>query len=386
VGAVISSPSGAPADSLPSTLTPGPTTPGPTAPGPTAPGPSGTALACPDRPAAAPDGAPVLAHYYMWFNASSWNRAKTDYPAVGRYSSDQTSVMRKQVEQARGAGIDGFIVSWKSTDVLDARLATLRDVAAAADFKLGIMYQAQDFHRSPLPVAKVRDDLATFAARYADDPVFQALGPRPVVAISGTWHYSLADLHAITDPVSSRLRVLATEKNVKGWQRVAPAVQGELYYWSSADPQRTPGYERKLISMANAVRAVCGVWIAPVAPGFDARQIGGTSVVRRRDGATLRSSWQAALTTVPDAIGVISWNEFSENTYIEPSERFGQRYLDVLRRLTGAPAPPGGQPDSSDSHGKGSGQSTVLAASAVAGSIALVTVLGIWRRRRSMGP
>jgi hypothetical protein len=28
---------------------------------------------------------------------------------------------------------------------------------------------------------------------------------------------------------------------------------------------------------------------------------------------------------------LISWNEFSENSYIEPSQKYGRRYLDVLR-------------------------------------------------------
>ena len=29
----------------------------------------------------------------------------------------------------------------------------------------------------------------------------------------------------------------------------------------------------------------------------------------------------------PDVLGLISWNEFSENTHVEPSEQFGDRYV-----------------------------------------------------------
>ena len=57
----------------------------------------------------------VLAHYYIWFTPGSWNRAKKDIPLAGRYSSDDIEVMRTHVRQAQAAGIDGFIVSWKST-------------------------------------------------------------------------------------------------------------------------------------------------------------------------------------------------------------------------------------------------------------------------------
>jgi len=323
----------------------------------------------------------VLAHFYIWYSESSWNRAKRDYPSIGRYSSDSVEVMKEQVAQARAAGIDGFIVSWKSSGALNRRLKALRDVAAKNDFKLAITYQAQDFNRRPLPVQRIRQDLETLADTYADDPVFQLFGTRPVVAISGTWHYSQEELQSITAPVASRLRVLATEKSVGGYERVAPAVEGELYYWSSADPQQTPHYLSKLVDMGNAVRARCGVWVAPVAPGFDARDVGGHSVVERRDGATLRASWQAALATTPDAIGVISWNEFSENTYIEPSERYGRRFLDSVADLVHAPLPPPKELDSTAADGDTSGTTLRPALSAAA---ALAAVLGVtvWGHRR----
>jgi hypothetical protein len=342
-----------------------------------------TVAACPDRPAQ-PARPPVLAHFYQWFTPSSWDRAKIDYPAVGRYSSDDVTVMTKQVAQARSAGIDGFIVGWRSTPALDARLASLRKVAAAAHFKLAITYQAQDFNRNRLAVPQVAGDLQKLADTYGHDPVFQVLGPRPVVALSGTWNYSEQEIHTITAPVASRLLVLATEKSVAGYQRVASAVEGELYYWSSPDPQRNGGYAKKLIEMANAARARCGLWIAPVAPGFDARKVGGQSTVDRRDGATLRAEWQAAEASAPDAIGIISWNEYSESTQIEPSATLGTRYLDTVKNLVASPPPPAKETDSSAPQGAGSLTRSAIALTAVVGGVAGVTLVGIRRRRRTL--
>src|SRR5437868_15264307 len=76
------------------------------------------------RPTPAPAGAtrqsvPVFAYYYIWFDTSSWARAKIDLPAVGRYSSDDATVMRKHIEWAKQVGITGFLVSWKDTPILD---------------------------------------------------------------------------------------------------------------------------------------------------------------------------------------------------------------------------------------------------------------------------
>jgi hypothetical protein len=348
-----------------------------------APAPS-TASRCANGEVVHPGRALVLAHFYLWFDPTSWNRAKIDYPAIGRYSSGDPAVMTQQVAEARAAGIDGFIVGWRSTPVLDARLAALRKAAAASNFKLAITYQAQDFDRNPLPVAQVAHDLQKFADTYGHDPVFQTLGARPVVAFSGTWLYSEKDIQTVTAPLMSRLLILATEKSASGYERVAPAVGGELYYWSSPDPQKTPGYTKRLLDVANATRARCGVWIAPVAPGFDARLVGGQGTVDRRDGATLRTSWQAALATMPDAIGIISWNEFSENTYIEPSVKYGHRYLDVVRQLTASPPPPVKELDSSGPVGAGTPTQGVLAGSVVVGGLLVATVLGL-RRRRSRG-
>src|SRR4051794_34214543 len=93
-----------------------------------------------ESPAPTPS-VPILAYFYQWFDDSSWNRAKTDYPLAGRYSSDDLDVMRRQIKQAQGAGIDGFIVSWKRSELNDRRLQRLMGVARESNFKLAIIYQ-----------------------------------------------------------------------------------------------------------------------------------------------------------------------------------------------------------------------------------------------------
>jgi hypothetical protein len=283
-----------------------------------------------ERPAAAADSpVPVLAYYYIWFNPTSWNRAKTDYPQLGRYSSDDETVMRTHVRWAKAAGVDGFIVSWKSTNPLNRRLEQLMRVAREEDFKLAIIYQGLDFSRRPQPAARVAADLDRFAKRFARDPVFD-LFDRPLVIWSGTWQYSAADIGAVTRQLRPGLLVLGSEKSAKGYERIANLVDGDAYYWSSVNPDTNRNHTPKLNEMGALVHANRGLWIAPAAPGFDARLIGGSTVVERKDGDTLRTQFQVALDSTPDAVGLISWNEFSENSHIEPSRQFGSRYLQVL--------------------------------------------------------
>ncbi|MFF9206835.1 MULTISPECIES: endo-1,3-alpha-glucanase family glycosylhydrolase [unclassified Streptomyces] len=345
------------------------------APGPgVAPGPA---------PSASP-ATPLMAYYYQWYDPGSWRRAKADLPALGGYSSDDPNVIRRHIREAKAAGIDGFITSWKDTPKNDRRLALLMSIARAEHFRLAMIYQGLDFTRRPLPAERVRADFRTFRDRYAHDPVFLRLGGKPLTILSGTWKFSHQEVARITSDVRGDLLVLASEKNVAGYRRLADVTDGDAYYWSSVDPYTQRGSAAKLRAMADAVHADGHYWVAPFAPGFDARLVGGTGAVPRRDGATLRAEYGAAIRSAPDVLGLISWNEFSENTHVEPSRVFGTRYLRILRELRGgtAPAPAGPAVDSSDgpvAHGAGR---IVLLTAGLTGPAALIAGAAVLRHRQ----
>ncbi len=290
---------------------------------PTAPIPSPVITPTPEN------HVPVLAFYYIWFDTQSWDRAKSDYPLLGRYSSDDKDVMRQHIEWAKEAGIDGFIVSWKSTEKLNGRLERLLEVAEQENFKLAIIYESLDFERNPLPLAQVDADLDYFINQYASHPAFD-LFEKPMVIWSGTWEFSTQEIASVVQDKRSRIHILASEKNLKGYQRLSGIVDGDAYYWSSVDPDTHPGYLEKLIAMSDAVHQDGGIWVAPAAPGFDSTLLGGDRVVSRESGDTLQKELRAAIQSTPDAIGLISWNEFSENSHIEPSQVYGYRYIEIL--------------------------------------------------------
>src|SRR5512142_224992 len=140
-------------------------------------------------PVRASSPVPILAYYYIWFDSNSWNRAKIDYPLLGRYTSDDKAVMRQHIEWAKAAGISGFLVSWKSTPKLNQRLDQLVKVAQSENFKLGIVYEGLDYQRNPLPVSVVASDTDYFIAHYAANPVFDIYG-KPLFIWAGTWKFS----------------------------------------------------------------------------------------------------------------------------------------------------------------------------------------------------
>jgi hypothetical protein len=296
---------------------------------------------------------PLLAYYYIWFDTSSWRRAKTDFPLLGAYSSDDTRVLRQHVEWAKSAGIDGFIVGWKDTPTNDRRLRLLMTVAKEENFKLVVIYQSLDFERHPLPIERVRADFVTFRDQFAGDPVFFRLGGKPVTIWSGTWSYSYEQVASVTGVVRPGMLVLSTEKNVADYRRLAAVTDGDSYYWSSANPESNDNYVSKLKAMGEAAHRDGNYWFAPFAPGFDARMVGGGKVVDRAGGQTLRTEYAAAVYSSPDVLGLISWNEFSENSHVEPSQKYGHQFLDVLRELRRPPAPSAGADDSSQPSASG---------------------------------
>jgi len=288
---------------------------------------------------AAEDPIPVFAYYYIWYQESSWERAKIDYPLLGRYNSDDSQVMRQHIQWAKQVGIDGFIVSWKSTETLNTRLEQLMALAEQEDFKLVVIYQGLTFERQPRSLRQVELDFDYFASSYAPSPAFQVFS-KPVIIWNGTWMYAEEQVQALTQPRRDKLYILAAEKSVEDYLRIADWVDGNAYYWSSLDPYVYPNFQKKLVEMGQAVHEHAGIWMPSAAPGFDARLVGGSRVIDRKEGETLRIQMNAAANASPDVIGLISWNEFSENTHIEPSEQYGRHYLDVLMDILGTPAPP----------------------------------------------
>lgn len=316
---------------------------------------------------------PVMAYYYIWFEERSWNTAKTDYPALGRYRSEDPKVIRQHIQWARESGIDGFIVSWKSTFRLDNALDQLVEIAEEENFPLWIIYQGLNYDRDPVPVEQVYNDLKYFLERYGQREAF-AMYDRPVVIWSGTWEFSATDIQLVTANYTDTLYILASERSTEGYERLSHSVDGNAYYWSSVNPDVDKNHAERLTEMGNAVHDQGGLWVAPAAPGFDARLIGGRRVVERRNGETLRREFEAALQSSPDVVGLISWNEFSENSHVEPSQRYGTQMLEVLADMRSARPP---QPINFDSSAPGWTDNRDFYGVVVLGAVGLFVALSL---------
>jgi Glycosyl hydrolase family 99 len=301
----------------------------------------GSAFGRPCLPASAtasPPVTPVFAYYYMWMQGSYWSTNKLDHPVQpfpGNYDSADPAVINWQIEQAKAAGITGFIVSWKNNATYQRILPEVESAADQDNFKLAMEYETLGASKKALPVSEISADFRYFAANYASNPAWYRVDGKPLTMIDDSDFYTTSRLAAITGPVRSSLVVLQDVSTVSLYNKYAAYTDGDAYYWSSDNPATNPHAAADLAALGAAVHAAHGIWVAPFAPGYNSTLIGGHVVVARRSGAILRQEYTGAAASSPDILGLISWNEWTENTYVEPSVMYGSTYVDVLKSLRG---------------------------------------------------
>jgi hypothetical protein len=273
----------------------------------------------------------------------------TDVPSR-IYSQDDAGFIEADVRQAAAAGLSGFLVNWIGTgsagqsatsNPYSARLRVLVDAvhkvnAAGIPFKLWLSYKAS---AQVLPASFISNDLAYFVRTYGSDPAFdRSQSPKVTMIWQGSRKYSAATLSAVGGPLRSKLRILGDETS---WSTSrAPYLDGDAYYWSSQNPYSNPQSFQQLAALAAAVRAsganpdgTAKVWVAPITPGYNKQLSGGSSCVPRRGGQTIRTLYTGNGATHPNAFGLISWNEISEGSYIDPMTRYGYQDLNALSSL-----------------------------------------------------
>ncbi|MHB1162140.1 MAG: endo-1,3-alpha-glucanase family glycosylhydrolase [Chloroflexota bacterium] len=301
-----------------------------------------TALAFGGLPASASASAdtPVLAFYYPWYNPENFHRgAMWDVP-VNPYQSDSRSTIERQVREARGAGVTGFISSWMGKgNRTDKNLATLLEVSKGTDFASTIYFETGQPGLSSQ--GEIVDALRYVMATHGSHPNWAQVGGRPAIFF---WNPSAAGgvdfwrgVRAQVDPSGQWHWNVETDRP-DSWLEVFDGIH--LFSAASWTSDATATY-KNLRSKVEAVGARTGqpkVWTAGVAPGWDnSRQGNPTQVVVGRDNGSYYSRrWESAIASEPGAITITSWNEWGEGTAIEPGSSYGNLYLDITRTHSGA--------------------------------------------------
>lgn len=302
-------------------------------------------------PAAAHSGnAPplALANYFAWYDASGWdacNISAGDRP-LQRYHSDDPAAIARHVNLALGAGLDGFTMQWVGPDDrTDRNFNTLLNQSVGKPFFSTII-----FLRHIWPGAtqgNTRDAISYFISTYSEHPNFLRIGGRPVIFFTDVYRVPTAGgqsaqqawaaLRAQVDPNHATIWI------AEGLDPSFLSVFDGLWVYKVFHAAYPNDYA-KAPMWAARTRAYGAnkIWVATISPGWDDRNAGCRPDIRvpsqpfvkpRNDGATYRATFNAAMQSNPDLLWVNSFNEWVEGTYIEPSQYYGDFYLNLTREM-----------------------------------------------------
>jgi hypothetical protein len=283
----------------------------------------------------------VLAFYYMWYGPTAFNAGQTPDQPVAPYISDHPDVIDRQVREAQGAGIDAFVSSWTGAGTeTDRNFPKLLDAAQAHNFKATIDFETDFAVQHGDVVGQLRSALG----RFANQPAFLHWNGKPVIFFWAP--------QALGGPAAWRqVRQQVDPGNTQIWSvdTTDPAyldVFDGIHLFSAGqwnagtDVAQVDAGFRSIIDGYNRVHGTTRLWTAGVIPGWDESHVQparpNPKVFPRQDGALYTRSWQGAIASNPDWITITSYNEWFENTQIEPSLSYGTRYLDLTRQLAGA--------------------------------------------------
>jgi hypothetical protein len=281
----------------------------------------------------------VLAFYYMWFSPENFKSGQMSDTPVTPYNSSDPAVIERQVREAKGAGIDGFIAAWTGTGTdTDKNFAKLLDTAAAQGFKAAIHFETHTVANG----GDVAGQIPAAIAKYGNHPAYLRWNNKPVIFFWSPQTVGNAkawsDLRKRVDPNNSQMwSVDTTEVSyLDAFDSIHLFSAGK--WTASTDTSRIAAEWRGKVDTYNKSHGTSRLWAAGVIPGWDESRVqpprNPAKVFPRRDGAEYEANWRGATASKPDLITITSFNEWYEGTQIEPSVSAGAKYLDITRKQT----------------------------------------------------
>jgi hypothetical protein len=280
----------------------------------------------------------VLAFYYAWYDQKTWQSGKVPDTPLTPYASANPDAMARQIDQAKGAGLDAFVLNWWGKgNQTEKNLKALLDIAASKDFRVAVDFDLN----SPFMngAGSFADNLRHLHSVHAAHPAYLRYQGRPVVFFYNVSRLPVGTWRNLRDQADPERKALWIAEGVDlKYQSVFDGHHLYSITWPNRIPpaQTLPKWGSRMRKY-NQDHGSAKLWVATVMPGYDDRKARpGNGFSRSRDGGEYyRQSWQAAIASKPNWVIVNSFNEWPEGSYIEPSQAYGNLYLDLTREWAG---------------------------------------------------
>jgi hypothetical protein len=337
----------------------------------------------------------VGVHYYPWygndFHGGQYLRkhlVSVQRPELGEYNDRDEAVINQHLKWSRDSGIDFWSVSWWGSGTRED--VTIRNHILhnpnLRSIKIAIHYETLGRTNDFRNYSRLGSDITYLANRYFSHPNYLKFNGKPVIIVYLTWELSF---RGTLNSSLSTMRVAAANAGYQLYivgdhvSGTPPASAGDIALLDAimnydvygnmgatnyAGQSSVNNYYVNL-SGWKALADNVGTDYAPaVCPGFNNRGVGAGNIPLSRKltqsdgfGSLFRALLQQAVTLTDPDIGdmilVTSWNEWHEDTQIEPTryapptsldnspsgsyytngleyEGYGTRYLEILREQT----------------------------------------------------
>lgn len=303
--------------------------------------------------------------YYQWygegFGAQHWNDNPRqghvgDHPFLGFYPSDMGQTIEHHISQFEAMKLDHVILNLQVDEngMNEIELRSIRnlfEIASRRQTRLRFAIQVSIFAGD---AARVRSTVARIEELYAERDEYLRVDGKPALF----WFWSSA-YDGNRELFESLRQVAANFRNFAMSSRMAKGVEESRYtfgffegfgLYSPLEISSEENWGRAWQDAYDAsATAGMSYRMATVSPGYDdhalmdaTREGNPNRVVPRREGEVYARSLEfaASLSPPPHFIIVSTFNEYHENTHIEPSARNGDLYVrmtrDFVERMHGA--------------------------------------------------
>jgi hypothetical protein len=337
----------------------------------------------------------VGVHYYPWYSDDFHGRqylrehlVPAQLPVLGEYNDRDTEVIDQHLKWSRDSGIDFWSTSWwgpgTRTDV--TILDHILNNTNLGRLKIAILYETVGRTNNFHDYSSLRSDITYLANNYFFHPNYLKIKNKPVIIVyltrvlssRGTLNFSLDLMRVAAANAGYQLYIVGDHVFGSPPAHAGDIAQldavfnydvyggmGTSHYAGQSAVDNYYSDQAQWKALAESV----GTDYAPaVSPGFNDRGVRGGHIPLSRKlkpsddfGSLFRAMLQAAVgltdPDIGDMIFVTSWNEWHEDTQIEPVghapptavddspggtaytagfayEGYGTRYLEILGELT----------------------------------------------------
>jgi glycoprotein endo-alpha-1,2-mannosidase len=302
----------------------------------------------------------IGAYYYPWYSADRhWNSGYLGTPVLGEYDSANPVVIAQHISWAVKYNIDFFVLSWWGIGSFEDNVlrGPFLDTVVESDLNFAILYESAGLLNLNNGKININDaatrqrmvsDFSYLAKKVMQHPNYLTIHDRPVIFLYLTRTFT-GDVEAAL----SEAKVTAVNTGSK-----EPFIIGDEVYWQYPDEERIKLYEgvtaynmhtsvpdiadgfatdvdRQYRLWAENTAKTSTAFIPNILPGFDdtaVRPEAKHPVIPRSEDLFMEQ-YKTAMDLAANDIGIImvtSWNEWHENTSIEPSKEEGTAYLEIL--------------------------------------------------------